>query len=201
MPVGYPLRQYPDICHPRGAQYAIQEWHWAWQSTHGRQSINPMPLQHASIVRLRYGCRQRHMLSLARTHPHRAFGHRRLCLPGSDHTVSPVFSHPLPPPPLFPARSNGSTPTVGVGAYSEGLNDDLNKAIWSGLALSPDLSVAELVAQYARYHFGAEAEAGMVAALFGLEQNWLGDIQTNSHVLTTLASLQAIEKVGPCLCL
>ena len=36
----------------------------------------------------------------------------------------------------------------------------------------------------------------MVAALFGLEHNWLGDIQTNSHVLTTLASLQAVEKVG-----
>ena len=26
----YPLRQYPDICHPRGAQYAIARWHWAW---------------------------------------------------------------------------------------------------------------------------------------------------------------------------
>jgi hypothetical protein len=30
MPSDYPLRQYPDICHPRGAQYAISNWHWAW---------------------------------------------------------------------------------------------------------------------------------------------------------------------------
>ena len=143
MPSGYPLRQYPDICHPRGAQYAIADWHWAWQATAGRQMINPQPLQHSSIVRL---------------------------------------------------RSNGSTPTTGVGAYSEGLNDDLNKAVWSGLAADPSLSVEELVAQYARYFFGADAEEAMTAALFGLEQNWAGDIGANEHVLNTLAHLQAVER-------
>ena len=42
MPPGYALRQYPDICHPRGAQYAIADWHWGWQATAGRQMINPM---------------------------------------------------------------------------------------------------------------------------------------------------------------
>jgi hypothetical protein len=107
--------------------------------------INPMPLQHSSIVRL---------------------------------------------------RSNGSTPTVGVGAYSEGLNDDLNKAIWSGLAQSSELSVHEVVSQYARYHFGADAEEAMVSALFGLEQNWLGDIGSNEHVATTLLALQTVEAVS-----
>ena len=37
MPKGFSVRQYPDICHSRSAQYAIPDWHWAWQFTHGRQ--------------------------------------------------------------------------------------------------------------------------------------------------------------------
>jgi hypothetical protein len=37
IPKGYAVRQYPDICHSRSAQYAIPDWHWAWQFTHGRQ--------------------------------------------------------------------------------------------------------------------------------------------------------------------
>ena len=86
--------------------------------------------------------------------------------------------------------------TKRVGAYSEGLNDDLNKAIWSVLAQSPDLAVDELVAQYARYHFGAEAENAMVDALFGLEQNWLGEIGTNANVASTLSSLQTVENAS-----
>ena len=93
-------------------------------------------------------------------------------------------------------RSNGSTPTVGVGAYSEGVNDDLNKVIWSGLAQSPGLGLRELVAQYARWHFGADAEDAMVSALFGLEQNWIGDIGLNEHVATTLYTLQSVEKAS-----
>jgi len=59
-----------QICHSRSAQYAIPDWHWAWQFTHGRQVVNPMPLMFERIVRL---------------------------------------------------RGNGSTPTIGVGAYSEGV--------------------------------------------------------------------------------
>ena len=41
-------------------------------------------------------------------------------------------------------RGNGSTPTVGVGAYSEGLGDDLNKAIWSAIAEDPSLTADEV---------------------------------------------------------
>ena len=40
MPEGFAVRQYPDICHSRSAQYAIPDWHWAWQFTHGRQVRN-----------------------------------------------------------------------------------------------------------------------------------------------------------------
>ena len=62
-------------------------------------------------------------------------------------------------------RGNGSTPTIGVGAYSEGTNDDLNKAVWSAIAANPNTTIEDLVGQYARYHFGAELEAPMTALL------------------------------------
>ena len=85
-------------------------------------------------------------------------------------------------------RGNGSTPTIGVGAYSEGTNDDLNKAVWSGIAANPNTTIEDLVAQYARYHFGAELEDSMTALLFGLEQNWVGgDIATNTYIPNTLS--------------
>lgn len=49
-------------------------------------------------------------------------------------------------------------------------------------------TIEDLVAQYARYHFGAELEAPMTALLFGLEQNWVGgDVGTNTHILSTLS--------------
>ena len=123
------------------------DWHWAWQYTHGRQVVNPMPLMMEGIVRL---------------------------------------------------RANGSTPTVGVGAYSEGVNDDLNKAVWSGIAANPSTHIEELVAQYSRYHFGADMEEPMSKLLFGLEQNWLGgDIASNTHVLSTLSVASGVlEKLN-----
>ena len=36
----------------------------------------------------------------------------------------------------------------------------------------------------------------MTAALFGLEQNWGGDILSNEHVLQTLSVLQAVEEAA-----
>eukprot|EP00911_Craspedida_sp_UC1_P002835 UC1_evm1s2078 len=144
MPAGYQVRQYPDICHSLGAQFAIPRWHEAYKATHGRQAINPMPQFSAHIVRL---------------------------------------------------RSNGSTPTVGVGAYSEGVHDDLNKCIWSAMAQDNSLSVQDVVAQYARYHFGKHAEQ-MKVALLSLEQNWVGangDLAANTGVLSTLSLLQQVE--------
>ena len=59
--------------------------------------------------------------------------------------------------------------------HGAGINDDLNKAVWAALNLEPELSVEEVVGQYARLHFGAEHEAAMTQVLLGLEENWGGD--------------------------
>ena len=163
MPKGFAVRQYPDICHSRSAQYAIPDWHWAWQFTHGRQVRLAkrgllIVLWFVSMTCRALGCLQ---------------------------VVNPM---PRMMESIVRLRGNGSTPTIGVGAYSEGANDDLNKAVWSGIAANPNTTIEDLVAQYARYHFGAELEESMTALLFGLEQNWVGgDIATNTHILSTIS--------------
>jgi len=60
-------------------------------------------------------------------------------------------------------RANGSYPTAGYIAYSEGLNDDFNKCLWSALTMEPSLTAEDLARQYARTFFGAENEVAATA--------------------------------------
>ena len=36
-----------------------------------------------------------------------------------------------------------------------------NRAVWSGIAANPGITIEDLVAQYSRYHFGADLEEDM----------------------------------------
>ena len=125
-------------------------------------------------------------------------------IPGWDRAWAMAYKRQVVNPmPMFfsqvvKERSNGTTPTVGVGAYSEGLNDDLNKVVWSAMGEDKSVSVDDVVHQYARYFFGADAEENMVNALFGLEQNWAnGQAHLNgAQIEKTLEHLEsAAEKV------
>lgn len=71
-------------------------------------------------------------------------------------------------------RGNGSTPTIGVVAYSEGLDDDLNKVVWAAIAEDPRLTAENVTRQYARYHFGAALSDVWTQALMSLERNFHG---------------------------
>lgn len=89
-------------------------------------------------------------------------------------------------------------------ADNEGINDDLNKAIWAILYLEPQLSVEAAVAQYARLHFGSEHEAQMTRVLLGLEANWVeGDSSaagsgSGGGTAETLALItDVVAKAGP----
>jgi hypothetical protein len=100
-----------------------------------------------------------------------------LRVPDITHTVETGFPVPMwdyawssthgreainPAPLRFEAiirlRNNGSTPTVGYSAYSEGLNDDFNKNLWSALTMEPKSSAENLTRQYARTFFGSDNE-------------------------------------------
>ena len=54
-------------------------------------------------------------------------------------------------PGLFRATQPG---TIGFLTYSEGCNDDVNKAVWSALGWDPEADVLETLRDYSRYFIG-----------------------------------------------
>ncbi len=75
---------------------------------------------------------------------------------------------------------------VGSVSYSEGVNDDVNKAVWSDMDFFPSVSLNETLCDYARF-FLWQADAQTIAdGIFALERNWEGDPAENPHIESTL---------------
>lgn len=83
--------------------------------------------------------------------------------------------------------------TPGFLTYSEGCNDDVNKAVWSALGWDPEADVAGILREYARYFVGPAYEESFGQVLLGLERNWQGPLLTNAGVETTLQQMQQIQ--------
>jgi hypothetical protein len=84
--------------------------------------------------------------------------------------------------------------TAGYITYSEGVNDDVNKTLWSALGWDPDASEIGIMREYARYFLGPDHEEGLAQAIMALERNWQGPLLTNTGVDVTLQQVQAIER-------
>ncbi|MDW8354654.1 MAG: glycoside hydrolase family 20 zincin-like fold domain-containing protein [Bryobacterales bacterium] len=87
--------------------------------------------------------------------------------------------------------------TVGFLTYSEGVNDDVNKFVWSGLGWDPDRPVIEILRDYSRFFIGEPFTESFAQGLLALERNWRGPLATNSGVYTTLEQFQAMERAAP----
>jgi len=61
---------------------------------------------------------------------------------------------------------------TGSIPYSEGIHDDLNKAVWLSLAADPSLSPQSVVASYCQRHFPEQASQAAERAVPMLERNW-----------------------------
>ena len=70
----------------------------------------------------------------------------------------------------------------GFVTYSDGINDDVNKAVWSMLGWDSRQDVREMLIQYSRFHFGANVAEEMADGLLGLENNWRGSLAHNASV-------------------
>ena len=66
--------------------------------------------------------------------------------------------------------------TVGSITYSEGCNDDVNKAVWSALEWDPKTDVREVLREYSRYFIGPGYEESFAEGLLALEKNWTGPL-------------------------
>lgn len=76
--------------------------------------------------------------------------------------------------------------TVGSVTYSEGVNDDVNKAVWCALEFNGSAQTREIIDDYARlFFYGADTQS-LADGIFGLEKNWEGAPENNPQIENTL---------------
>lgn len=90
----------------------------------------------------------------------------------------------------------GLDSSIGFLTYSEGCNDDVNKAVWSGLGWDPEAPVDEILRQYGRYFVSDRFADGIAQGLLALESNWRGPLIANQGVETTLKQFQVMERTA-----
>ena len=87
--------------------------------------------------------------------------------------------------------------TIGSVSYSEGVHDDLNKAVWSALEFDPTEPLDEIVRDYARFFMpGADAQK-ICDGIFGLEDNWQTDPLESPSAKNTYNIFCEILKENP----
>ena len=86
--------------------------------------------------------------------------------------------------------------TIGFLTYSEGCNDDVNKAVWSGLGWDPQKPLIEILREYGRYFIGTDFTDDFAQGLLALERNWRGPLAANASVETTLEQFQRMEQAA-----
>jgi hypothetical protein len=85
---------------------------------------------------------------------------------------------------------------VGFLTYSEGVNDDMNKFVWSGLGWDPVQDVAQILREWARCFISPSHETSLAQAVLDLEQDWHGPLLPRPSVDETLRKVQALERAA-----
>jgi len=103
------------------------------------------------------------------------------------------------PRPVFYAEVFAATAphTDGFLSYSDGCQDDVNKAIWSALAWNPKAKPREILVEYARCFFGTRDAETIANGILALEQNWSGSLRDNAGIDTTLKQFQELDAAHP----
>lgn len=105
---------------------------------------------------------------------------------------------PINPRPLDQATilRAGLPHADGFITYSEGCNDDVNKAVWSALGWDPNADVRGVLREYARYFIGAGREDQFADGLLALERNWRGPVTANEGIEATFALFRDMERTA-----
>ncbi len=85
----------------------------------------------------------------------------------------------------------------GFISYSDGVHDDVNKAVWSALSWDPAQDVRDVLVEYARVFFGPDVAEEAADGILALERNWRGPLAANGAVEGTLEYWQRLEKAHP----
>ncbi len=86
--------------------------------------------------------------------------------------------------------------TIGSITYSEGCNDDVNKAIWSAMEWDPSTDTKQVLREYSRYFIDTRFEETFANGLMALEKDWVGSAESNTQIPKTLKLFQDIEKAS-----
>jgi hypothetical protein len=100
---------------------------------------------------------------------------------------------------ITPTHGSG---TLGFSGYSEGINDDVLKSVWSGMAWGLDSGgsttrsakdaaqlVNQIIDEYANYHGGAVLADTASSLIFALEQSWNGSLTGNAAAISLTVNL------------
>ena len=85
----------------------------------------------------------------------------------------------------------------GSVSYSEGANDDVNKAVWCALDWDPETDVEEILSDYSRFFFPGLPPETVANGILGLEHNWIGDPAENPGIDATLSLWEELGKNHP----
>ncbi len=72
--------------------------------------------------------------------------------------------------------------TVGSVSYSEGVHDDVNKAVWSALEWNKNISLDEILEDYGRFFMYGADENLIKDLIFTLEKSWQGDALYSENI-------------------
>ncbi|MDG3442798.1 hypothetical protein [Nitrospirillum amazonense] len=84
--------------------------------------------------------------------------------------------------------------TAGFVTYSEGVNDDVNKVLWTRLGWNAATPPEETLRDYAHYSLGGAEGDQLAALILALERNWSGPIKDNSGIAATLQGFQGLKE-------
>ncbi len=86
---------------------------------------------------------------------------------------------------------------VGSVSYSEGITDDVNKAVWADMDYNPDCDLRTTLLDYGRlFFYGADAEK-IADGIFSLELNWQCDPAENPTIDRTLETFEELSSEYP----
>ncbi len=86
---------------------------------------------------------------------------------------------------------------VGSVSYSEGITDDVNKAVWADMDYNPDCDLRTTLLDYGRlFFYGADAEK-IADGILSLELNWQCDPAENPTIDRTLETFEELSSDYP----
>lgn len=87
--------------------------------------------------------------------------------------------------------------TDGFLSYSDGVNDDFNKCLWSQLGWNPDTNPRDVAKEYARFFFGSDVAETGADGLFALESNMRGSLEQNASISAAFLLWKEMERLVP----